>query len=191
MSNVATSAPVPPNNPPGDPGYHLISSAEMLRSKVGTVLAVMGQCMPMILESTEDGFESKALRAKYEGGCSDSAQVTYINACSRLDTLLQDDSNWEVSRLDSVMKERSQQLHDLDLQIAQQKLAREKHFNRPSVRMQANLFRKGNVFYAALGSTMTDDSIYGSGASPEAAYLNLDEILSAMDSPASKPAKKK
>lgn len=177
MSSVATSSPDHNNYRETAPVF--ISSAEMLNSKMNALLRVMGQCMPMLLDETSE-FESKELRAKYEGGCSDAAQVTYIKSCARLDRIIDNDKNWQIGKMDRLMRERTAELHEMDLKIAAKRLERENYYNRPSVRANANLFKRERTFYAVVGNTFTTESVYGEGSTPEAAYANLDAILDAL-----------
>lgn len=182
MSTVATSSQDGPDEKSKQTSLQFISSAEMLRAKSGVCMAIMGQCMPMALSETSD-FESIALKAKYEGGCSDAAQVTYIKACERLDKLLDNDAHWEIATMDKLTEERTVELHKINLSVANERLAREKYFNRPSIRSQAHLFRRGNLFYAVIGEDFTDESVHGSGDTPEAAFTNLDAILISLNPP--------
>lgn len=185
MSHVSTSAPDPKQPaPPVQNTFQLVSSAEMLRNKVNTVLSIMGQCTPLILDTTQD-FESEKLRAQYDGGAADAAQVTYINACDRLDRLLKDNRNWKIDQTDKAMNARSQELHAINLQIAQARLERERHYNRPSILHDTKLFRRDNFFYAVLGDKLTDDCVYGKGETVAVAYANLDAVLASF--PSEKP----
>lgn len=182
MSTVATSSQDGPDEKSKQTAFQFISSAEMMRAKSGVCMAIMGQCMPMLLDDTSE-FESAALKAKYEGGCSDAAQVTYIKACERLDKLLDNDAHWEIATMDKLTEERTKELHDINLSVAHERLTREKYFNRPSIRAQAKLYRRANVFYAVIGEDFTEDSVHGSGDTPEAAFTNLDAILISLNPP--------
>ena len=190
MATVATAAP-DPRQPAPDSIITLLSSADMLRSKVGTVLAVMGQCMPMILDTSGE-FESKTLKAQYDGGCADSAQVTYIKACARLDALLDGEGNWKIHELDDLTGERTKELHEINVKLAKLQLERAEFFNRPSVMAGAKVYRAGDTFYAVIGDGGSPNAVQAKGATVAEALKNLDDILTSVvrPEPVRKPRKK-
>lgn len=182
MSSVAQA-----NSDKGGEGpqnsFLLLSSAEMLGSKVNTVLRIIKEVQALARIPTEEGKgweddDGRDVSPEYDEEVRDSAESTLIRALGRLDSIIDADENWDVSVADKVLDKRVEELHRVNMEAAKERLELIKNQNRASYRLRSKLFRDGNDFLAVAGDDPWDEhAIVGRGRTPEEALDNLDAIL--------------
>lgn len=158
----------------------LLSSAEMLASKVATVTRIL-DCVETMLLSPSEGWSDDADdedKRRYEGGAVDAAINTYAAGCERLQKLLEADENWTMGEADEQVRETLEKLNGVSIEIQKSRLAQQEFLNRPFMRLRAKLYRRFNLFYAILGEEFnTTDNLFGVGSTPAEAMDNFDAVI--------------
>jgi hypothetical protein len=173
----------------------ILNSTEKIARQVDTVLGVMNVLNPYLIDVE---YRSTPSGGRADGGYLAAAEVTFANACDRLDQILTDSARWEVDTQTSseaiarVAKE-AQEKHNKLLEAQAEQVRNQ---NRPCYMLRPSIYRRVDGKFAAVYGDIKNPSgcLYGIGDTPLKAMENFDrayESLPEGDEGEPEPVKKK
>lgn len=128
--------------------------------QMGILLSVLATLHPYILE----GYRGGELPKEIDGGAHAAATTTFINACDRIDNILQQTDRWTLDK--------QNELYDSAVAFNKAQTAVSQAALRPSVYLKPLLQAYQDKYVAYWGTAA--GFIVGIGTTPEEAYLDFD-----------------
>lgn len=166
-------------NPEGQPQPQVpVPTRESVSERqVDTVLTILTHLQPYLLwthREVQDGEE----HLKIDGGVKNSAEVTFIKACERLEAMLGDNNRWHMGNADELYKsiianQQSMQKFNEAQTLAVNELRRPSRIFHPSF---SSAGEDGFVAYH-VSSDFPGGILMGKGATPADACLDFDKAF--------------
>lgn len=168
MNQTLPPLPVPQGTP--------LPSREMVTNQqFQTVLDILGSLQPYLL-LTQREIES-GIPKELDGGVNSAAATTFIKACDRLDTMLDDMSRWKLETNDALYEamtahfQGATKAHEGQMKVFED-------MQRPSRKLRPSLTTINFEFIAYWGDvTLPGGMILGRGKTPSEALLDFDNAF--------------
>lgn len=143
--------------------------------QIGTLLDVLASLQPYILSPARE-IES-SLPASLDGGTGSAAASTFIKACMRLETLIDDNNRWSLAAYDEQVRALTRMYEQQGLFLeAQTESAKE--LQRPSFQLRPILAIGGGGYVAIWGDpNYPEAALVGLGDTPDAALRDFDRAF--------------
>lgn len=143
--------------------------------QIGAVLDIISALQPYMLQSHReiDGNLPKSL----DGGVGAGATTTFLKACARLDSILDDSSRWSLAPYDELAMLMSD-LHLKQSEFLEAQIESTKEVQRPSFQLRPVLAVGNDKFLAIWGNPETPGSaLIGIGDTPAEALRDFDKAF--------------
>lgn len=149
---------------------------DLTNQQLGPILAVIRELQPFILDDVaEEGGTPSANRMA--GEVALAAQTTFIKACSRIDTVLEDSSRWDLKDHHDVIGELVKS-HKAQQKLLASQTAAAEMLRKPHYLLRPNVAVAGNSYIAFWGDLEKPGCyLCGSGKSPRAALEDFDKAF--------------
>lgn len=149
---------------------------EQTDRQLGPILAVIRELQPFLLEEiAEPGSVPKD--RSLDGGAASAATTTFIKACARLDSILEDAPRWTVKArdalIDAFIKTQKEQRRFIEVQRQSSEMLQAPHFI-----LRPTLAISGGRYVAFWGNiNIAGEAVVGQGDTPEEALLDFDDAF--------------
>lgn len=169
----------------GDGGFRrvpLVTRDSITASQVSTLLQVTGTLLSFLAMSSRS--DDAGVGTALDGGVRSSVESTVINACHRLDILLENDSRWNLA-VQELLETKAAEMMQLNIQNLKVQHAQLSDMSRPSVQHPPKLLKLPDGKWMALfGSPdQPETMILGVGDSPESALESFDRVFLGQPAP--------
>lgn len=161
--------PPPPQNSP------IPSREASSDQQVNTVLGILGSLQPYLLLTGRE-IES-GIPAELDGGVVSSASVTFMKACDRLDSILDDNTRWNLKDQDTLYSAMVRH-YEGALELNKKQGSALDELNRPSHVFKPKLTTVNGEFIAMWGDAgLPGGLILGRGLTPNLAFEDFDRAF--------------
>lgn len=170
---MTQTVPPPLPVPSGTP---LPSRELVTHQQFQTVLDVLGSLQPFLLLTQRE--MELGIPKELEGGIVASAATTFIKACDRLDTMLDDQSRWKLKENDELYAAMTAHYVGMS-KVNEEQLKTFAQVQRPSHRLKPSVTTINGEFISFWGSPkLPGGLVLGRGPTPEEALKDFDIAFS-------------
>lgn len=151
---------------------------DLTERHISAVLAIIHGLHPYLLEPHRDSEDVLRARPDLDGGAAVAATNTFVKACARLDSILDDPERFNLKKLDDLYALAKRVWEgQAEFQEAQRDASRA--IQRPCYTLKPEILALDDgTFVAYWGDILNGQGVLGRGATPKEAYADFDAAWS-------------
>lgn len=146
---------------------------EITDRQLGPILAVIRELQPYLLEDVVEPGGTPKDRS-VDGGVESAAATTFLKACARMDSILDDESRWSLKTHNTLVAEmvKTQKAQQKFIEVQQ---ASSENLQAPHFLLRPTLGIAGEGYVAWWGNiNVAGEAIIGQGKTPNEAFADFD-----------------